>query len=156
MSQCTISSITTHGHIDHMGNLNLFRNAYHIAAFGMCKGNLHHIHNFQSGATFAVKDDVEVIPTPGHTSEDISHIVKNTQLGTIAVVGDLFHSKEDMEDTSMWRSGSKDPARQEANRLRILRLVDYIVPEHEEIFQTPRNRSMTLTVLELLFIVQGT
>lgn len=55
-SECCI---TNHGHIDHMGNLNLFPIAYHIAAFGMCIGNLHHIHNFQSGGTFAVNDDVE-------------------------------------------------------------------------------------------------
>lgn len=60
--------ITTHGHIDHMGNFNLFPNAYNITAFGMCIGNLHHVHNFQSEGTFAVNDDVEVIPTPGHTS----------------------------------------------------------------------------------------
>lgn len=48
--------------------MNLFPIAYHIAAFGMCIGNLHHIHTFQSGAIFPVIDDVEVIPTPGHTS----------------------------------------------------------------------------------------
>lgn len=72
--------ITTHGHIDHMGYLTLFPDAYHIAALGMSIENLHHIHNFQSKGNFAVNDDVEVIPTPGHTSEDISVIVKNTQL----------------------------------------------------------------------------
>uniref|UniRef100_A0A8W8LSG1 Metallo-beta-lactamase domain-containing protein n=1 Tax=Magallana gigas TaxID=29159 RepID=A0A8W8LSG1_MAGGI len=86
-----------------------------------------------------VNDDVEVIPTPGPTSEDIFVIVKNTQLGTIAVVGDLFHSEEDMEDSSLWRSRSQDPARQEANRHKILRLVDYVVPGHGKIFQTPRK-----------------
>ncbi|XP_065941932.1 metallo-beta-lactamase domain-containing protein 1-like [Magallana gigas] len=121
--------ITTHGHIDHIGNLDLFPIAYYIT----------HVHNFQSEGSFAVNDDVEVIPTPGHTSEDISVIVKNTQLGTIAVVGDLFHSEEDMEDSFLWRSRSQDPARQEANRHKILRLVDYVVPGHGKMFQTPRK-----------------
>eukprot|EP00105_Crassostrea_gigas_P042042 XP_019926190.1 PREDICTED: metallo-beta-lactamase domain-containing protein 1 [Crassostrea gigas] len=137
MSWCTISSAALPPMV--IGNLNLFPNAYHITASGMCIGNLHHVHNFQSEGTFAVNDDVEVIPTPGHTSEDISVIVKNTQLGTIAVVGDLFHSEEDMEDSSLWRSRSQDPARQEANRHKILRLVDYVVPGHGKLFQTPRK-----------------
>lgn len=86
-----------------------------------------------------VNDDVELIHTPGHTSEDISVIVKNTQFVTIAVVGDLFHSEEDMEDSSLWGSRSQDPARQEANRRKILHLVDYIVPGYGKMFQTPRK-----------------
>lgn len=86
-----------------------------------------------------MNDDVKGIPTLGHTSEDISVIVKNKQLGIIAIVGDLFHAEEDMEDSSMWRSRSQDLARQEANRHKILRLVDYVVPEHGKMFQTPRK-----------------
>lgn len=144
MSQCTISSAA----LPPMVILIIWEiltcfptpiSYHHITAFGMCIGNLHHVHNFQSEETFAVNDDVKGIPTLGHTSEDISVIVKNTQLGTIAVVGDLFHSEEDMEDSSLWRSRSQDPARQEANRHKILRLVDYVVPGHGKIFQTPRK-----------------
>ncbi|XP_065944359.1 metallo-beta-lactamase domain-containing protein 1 [Magallana gigas] len=94
--------ITTHGHIDHMGNLNLFPNAYIISSY----------HSFWHVGGYG---------------------------RFVHVVGDLFHSEKVMEDSSLWRSRSQDPARQEANRHKILRLVDYVVPEHGKMFQTPRK-----------------
>jgi glyoxylase-like metal-dependent hydrolase (beta-lactamase superfamily II) len=41
------------------------------------------------GIPYEIDDDVEVVPTPGHTGADISVIVSNTELGTVAVAGIL-------------------------------------------------------------------
>lgn len=66
-------------------------------------------------------DNVDVIPTPDHTIEDISLLLRNTQLGTVVVVGDLFHCEEDCEDPSLWRSRIQNTVRHEVNWQRILR-----------------------------------
>ena len=39
------------------------------------------------GIPYEIDDDVEVLPTPGHTSEDVSVLVKSTNLGTVVVAG---------------------------------------------------------------------
>ena len=40
--------IGTHGHSDHIGNLNLFPQATFIVSFDICKGNVYIDHDFKS------------------------------------------------------------------------------------------------------------
>jgi glyoxylase-like metal-dependent hydrolase (beta-lactamase superfamily II) len=131
--------ISTHSHVDHIGNLNIFQDAVHVTYEDICLGDIHHKHDFGSGEPFPVADDVDVIHTPGHTSDDISVLVKGTHLGTVAIVGDLFQSEDDQEDPTLWRSRSRDPDQQEANRRKILQMADYIIPGHGKMFKVPNR-----------------
>ncbi|XP_048747316.1 metallo-beta-lactamase domain-containing protein 1-like [Ostrea edulis] len=129
--------VCTHGHSDHVGNLNLFCNAVHILSYDICIGDQYQMHDFKMGIPYEIDDDVEVVPTPGHTGTDISVIVSNTDLGTVAVTGDLFECLEDLEEPSLWQDNSENPEIQEQQRIEVLRKADYIVPGHGKMFKVP-------------------
>lgn len=40
-------AVCTHGHSDHIGNLNLFTKAIHIVSYDLCEGDLYIQHDFQ-------------------------------------------------------------------------------------------------------------
>jgi glyoxylase-like metal-dependent hydrolase (beta-lactamase superfamily II) len=126
--------VCTHGHSDHTGNNNLFPNATLILSYDVCKDGLYTFHDFAHGDTYPVDEHTEIIPTPGHTTQDVSVIVKTKQ-GVIAIVGDLFECAEDLQDESLWRSFSEMPETQRANRERVVSLADFIVPGHGEMFR---------------------
>ena len=50
-------------------------------------------YQFQS-IPFEIDEDVEVIPTPGHVNEATSVVVKNTQMGTVAITGQWCRVKQ--------------------------------------------------------------
>lgn len=125
--------VCTHGHSDHTGNNNLFPNATLIVSYDVSNGDLYTFHDFAHGQPFKIDDEIEIIPTPGHTKQDISVILK-TLNGVYAVVGDLFESEDDIEQEELWRSFSEFPVEQENNRKKILQIADFIVPGHGDIF----------------------
>lgn len=130
--------VCTHGHLDHTGNNNLFANATFILSYDICKGDEYTFHDFTSERPYKIDDSVEVIPTPGHTNQDVSVIVRTRQ-ATVAIVGDLFERTEDVEDESLWRSFSEFPEDQEESRKIIIAQADYIVPGHGEMFLLGRQ-----------------
>lgn len=65
-------------------------------------------------------------PHSRKASSDISVIVKGTELGTVAIVSDLFQCQEDPE-VPTWRAGSRNPVHQEMSRNKVLQMADYIV-----------------------------
>ena len=132
--------ICTHGHSDHIGNINLFPNATVIVSHDVCKGDVYTIHNFASGKPYIIDEDIEVVPTPGHTGQDVSVIVR-TRDGIVAVVGDLFECEADLKDELIWRKFSSSPEIQETNRLKILETADYIVPGHGSMFPTGASQA---------------
>ncbi|XP_035233651.1 metallo-beta-lactamase domain-containing protein 1-like, partial [Stegodyphus dumicola] len=79
--------VCTHGHSDHIGNLNLFTSAQHIVGQSICHKDEYIYFAFEEGNPYKISENVEVIATPGHTLSDVSVIVKKTTLGTVAVVG---------------------------------------------------------------------
>ena len=131
--------ILTHGHLDHVGNNNLFPHATFLLDADLGRDGEYRIHNFAGGpfviASLLRGEPIQVIATPGHTDHDVSVIVR-TGSGTVAVVGDLFEYDGDWIDNA-WRAWSKDPATQQASRNRVLDLADYIVPGHGNIFPVP-------------------
>lgn len=129
--------VCTHGHSDHIGNNNLFLNAKHIVGFAVSYKNTYFVHPFDTGEPFVIDKDVTVIPTPGHTSSDVSVIVQTDDRGIIAIAGDLFEKEEDISDPSIWRyiAGSDDPEKQERNRNKLLLHADWIVPGHGPMFK---------------------
>ena len=129
--------ICTHGHGDHVGNNNLFKDATFIVSHDISKGDLYAFHDFRSGESYSIDEHIEVMPTPGHTSQDISVIVR-TKEGVIAITGDLFESEQDLVDEELWRASSELPVEQEKSRMKILATADFIVPGHGERFRVKR------------------
>lgn len=134
--------IGTHGHPDHIGNLNLFTSTKtrHIVGFSIYQGDNYNItHDWNAGLPYQITPNVTIYPTPGHTLSCITAVVENvTDLGSVAVAGDLFENEEDLTNESVWLSvGSEDPVKQRTNRSLILSKVNYIIPGHGAMFKVP-------------------
>ena len=97
-------------------------------------------HDFASGSPYLIDDEVQVIATPGHTSRDVSVVVK-TQSGVVVVAGDLFECADDRENEKLWRAFSERPEEQARSRQRILELADFIVPGHGDIFAVKKGET---------------
>ena len=82
---------------------------------------------------------LEVIPTPGHSSNDVSVIVENTRYGVVAITGDLFEKEEDLQQEALWEQYSENPELQNENREKILRKADFIVPGHGKMFRNTKK-----------------
>uniref|UniRef100_A0A1B6D001 Metallo-beta-lactamase domain-containing protein 1 n=1 Tax=Clastoptera arizonana TaxID=38151 RepID=A0A1B6D001_9HEMI len=128
--------VCTHGHSDHIGNNNLFLKAKHIVGFSINFHDNYFIHPFEKGEPYKIEDDIEVIPTPGHTLSHVSVIVKTKSLGIVAITGDLFEKEEDLTDSKLWLevAGSEDPTSQVKNRKKIIGIANYIIPGHGPMF----------------------
>lgn len=124
--QCVVC---THGHSDHVGNLNLFPCADLIVGTDLCKPDGHYLPTgLRCGASHPLHAGyLEVLPTPGHTGHDVSLLVRGTDLGDVLVAGDLF---EHNGDDGIWQLVSEDPTRQAESRARALGIADLIVPGH--------------------------
>ncbi len=131
--------VITHGHLDHVGNNNLFPHATFLLDTDVARDGKYLAHDFARGSFLIASGDggaaIEVIGTAGHTDHDLSVIVR-TANGIVAIVGDLFEYEGDWMDNA-WRAWSKDPATQQASRDNVLALADYIVPGHGNIFRVP-------------------
>ncbi|KAK2148966.1 hypothetical protein LSH36_473g02003 [Paralvinella palmiformis] len=80
------------------------------------------------------------MPTPGHTCNDVSVVVKNTQDGTVVIAGDVFECEADLRDDELWKSNSFNVSLQEVSRAKVLRLADVVVPGHGEKFTVDKHR----------------
>ncbi|XP_072038008.1 metallo-beta-lactamase domain-containing protein 1-like [Amphiura filiformis] len=132
--------VCTHGHSDHVGNLNLFLNARHIVGYDVCQGDLYTDHPFSEGISLWIDDVVEVKPTPGHTHSDVSLIVHNTKDGVTVIAGDLFECEEDLKNPSIWKDNSEAPDMQESNRSQVLTVANVIVPGHGKLFHVTKTK----------------
>lgn len=75
-----------------------------------------------------------MIKTPGHTPDDITVMVRNTdKYGSIAVSGDVFVAEEDMRFPLMWKPMAWSERTQETSRKRLICDADYIVPGHGKV-----------------------
>ena len=133
--------INTHGHLDHVGNNNLFPQATFILDSDLASNGEYRIHDFRTGTLDIPSNDggppVIVMLTPGHTDHDVSVIVR-TSNGTVAVVGDLFEYEGDWVDQG-WLAWSKDPDMQRTSRKAVQAVADYIVPGHGGMFKVVRG-----------------
>lgn len=134
--------VCSHGHSDHIGNLNLFLNANHFV--GTCKShkNIYYSVDFDN-EPYVIDENVEIVATPGHTSTCVSLIVRNTSLpnhAPVALAGDLFEREEDIFNENIWLgAGSENFKLQRKNRLKIAEMVDYIVPGHGPMFKVSQE-----------------
>ncbi len=123
--------VCTHGHIDHVGNLSLFSQATFIGGRDVAVGDRFSTIDL-AGGPLSIAEGVEVLATPGHTSEDISLLVHATAQGVVAIAGDVFESG-DLSDES-WRDYSRDARQQERSRRMLLEVAELIVPGHGAAF----------------------
>ncbi|XP_019733091.1 metallo-beta-lactamase domain-containing protein 1 [Hippocampus comes] len=128
--------VGTHGHSDHVGNLNLFPSAVVIVGYDLSRGDIYRPNKMAQGHAHVVDQHVCVVPSPGHSGQDVSVQVKGTSVGTILVAGDLFDCCAD-DDT--WRDLSLNPAAQETSRQQALRTADVIIPGHGLPFRVLRK-----------------
>jgi len=77
---------------------------------------------------------MKIIPTPGHTTDDVSLEVKGKDGQLIIVAGDLFESEADIDSPHQWMGNSFCPRQQALNRLSVLQRADVIIPGHGPIF----------------------
>lgn len=127
--------VCTHGHSDHVGNLNLFSDSTKlIVGHDISVGCIYESFDFSESNAYKLSSDIEVISTPGHTHSDVSVVVKNTDLGTIVIAGDLFECSEDRDDDTLWKANSEDPNLQLKSRDLVCTFADYIVPGHGPMF----------------------
>lgn len=123
--------------LDGKGNNNLFLNAKHIVGFCFSFKDQYYLHPFDQGIPYEIADGIKVIPTPGHTADDVSVVVESQELGTVVIAGDIFEREEDIDHPEIWRDegGSTNPELQERSRSEIIKIADYIVPGHGPMFK---------------------
>lgn len=128
--------VGTHGHSDHVGNLSLFPTALTIVGYDISEGDTYRPNKLAEGHAYFVDEHISVLPSPGHTGQDVSVQVKGTSVGTVLVAGDLF---ECCSDEDSWRDLSMNAAVQEVSRQEALRTADVIIPGHGLPFRVLRN-----------------
>ncbi|NXQ92640.1 MBLC1 protein, partial [Nyctibius grandis] len=130
--------VCTHGHSDHVGNLNLFPVATVVVGWDVSQGEGRYLpQGLARGQPYVLdQGHVEVVATPGHTGEHVSVVVRGTALGTAVVAGDLFEREEDEGE---WQEQSQDPVAQERSRRQVVAMADVIVPGHGPAFRVFRE-----------------
>lgn len=145
--------VCSHGHPDHIGNLNLFlkserhfvgvsnyiKDQYYSDCFtqrvDQSDGKLNYFHYSNE---FLLDRNCIIKSTPGHTGDDITLVMNNCEgYGKVALVGDLFECQQDIENENLWlNAGSMHPDTQRFHRRTIYESVDWIIPGHGNIFKT--------------------
>lgn len=130
--------VCTHGHSDHVGNINLFPKAKVMVGLDLSRGAGWYLpHPLTSGGRLELDPGLlEVMATPGHTRDHVSVVVRATAAGTVAVAGDAFESAG---DGAAWRALSQDPGAQRKSRGDLVALADVIVPGHGPPFRVVRD-----------------
>jgi len=124
--------INTHFHPDHTGCNYLFDKA-HFLTYGVAFWD--DVFD-RSKKLQKISANVKIIPTPGHSEESITVLVKKDKK-IIAIVGDLFWSEKDIkiglleEDCTNKKLFAK-------NRNKILKIADWIIPGHGKMFKAKK------------------
>ncbi|KRX96193.1 Metallo-beta-lactamase domain-containing protein 1, partial [Trichinella pseudospiralis] len=128
--------ICTHGHLDHVGNINLFPEAIIILENDILHGRSEYYSWPMELERYELTKNVNLMRTPGHTSHDISVVVENVpQKGRIIVAGDIFECELDLKQSDLWERSSFNKVLQKESRKRILSLADHIIPGHDGMFE---------------------
>lgn len=135
----------THGHSDHIGCNYLFLDAkVHIVGKSISNRCKYHSHSFEI-SDYRIDDGIRVTMTPGHTMDSVSVLVHNSNLGIVAICGDLFERVTDVTDENIWMdAGSEDRCLQREHRLRMAGLAQFIIPGHGPMFKVTEEIKCTL------------
>lgn len=130
--------LLTHSHTDHALLCGIFENARVLNPEEMYDGDNQIAHNNKIPGT-----DVEIIQTPGHSSEHCSLIVP-TEKGIYAVAGDVFwwtdNEKQivDIEKDDSAHPNEADMKKLIDSRKKILELADFVIPGHGKMFKVEK------------------
>merc|ERR1712179_111669 len=139
--------VCSHGHSDHIGNLNLFPNAIIYLGNDILNPNqAYDSHDFQKTDKLVIEkyetdkcdnstNTIYLLATPGHTDHCLSLVVENADRKTIVVAGDLFENELDLVNENLWRDNSRYPDLQQKSRQKVLEIADFIIPGHGKIFK---------------------
>ena len=134
----------THSHLDHYRNIGMFPKAKTLEYFGLW-GNDGSIVDYNK----KFSKDIEIIKTPGHNYDGLTLLVtvepsstpgvKESEhprgvSGQVAICGDVFW-KENYPKKDPYAS---DPIALEVSRKKVLKLANYVIPGHGEIFSTKK------------------
>jgi len=117
----------THSHLDHYRNIGMFPGAKTLEFYGIWDKNT--VFDWKEDFT----ENIKIIKTPGHSRTGISFLV-NTNIGKVAVVGDVFW-KENYPETDPYANDMKELKK---SRKLVLKLADFIVPGHADIFRVKK------------------
>jgi len=134
-------AIATHYHWDHVSNFHLFKNArlykcYSFSSYIDIKNNKTEPVDIKDG--FKIMDNVEIMLTPGHLEHHMSIVVK-TDKGIVVIAGDAIGRKDWVDLTKfpekryVW-----DEKKYNENRKKILKIADYIIPGHGDMFKVEK------------------
>jgi glyoxylase-like metal-dependent hydrolase (beta-lactamase superfamily II) len=123
--------VITHYHADHIGNNNLFQNATFVDGVETFKGNRFVFFEQK----YSIGRNVTVVRTPGHYSNDDCSVVVKTDEGTITVAGDLFWSGQKDLPPFIFEEKLLNKSRAE-----IVKISDFIIPGHGDIFKVSKKK----------------
>ena len=121
--------ILTHFHPDHTGCNYLFKKARFIIPGVSFWDDIFD----RAPKNQKLSENMKLIPTPGHTEDSATLLVK-TSIGIVACVGDLFWFKGDRK-TKLLEEDCFSKKLFYKNRQKILKLADYIIPGHGDMFK---------------------
>lgn len=125
--------INTHEHLDHIGNMNLFKNA---------KIYTHYLNKRIKTAVkiedfpFKIEDDIEIIETPGHSFDSISVILKWHH--KYVATGDCIPLKNNLIN---WIPPivNVDPVKAIQSMKKVVQIADIIIPGHDIPFKIDKR-----------------
>lgn len=130
----------THYHIDHILNIRMFPN--HIIYDGEIQWDKDNEILYQSNIPGT---DIQIIKTPGHSTEHTSLLVKTEDQGIVCIAADLFWWEDGKQksDTLEDLLNLKDPFATDEkalkeSRKKILDIADWIIPGHGKMFKNPK------------------
>lgn len=133
--------VLTHGHLDHVGNNNLFPQATFVLDSDVARNGEYWMHEFDRAPLLIEPTDgsppIRVIPTRGHTNHDLTVLV-DTPDGRVAIAGDLFEHDGDWVDNA-WHRYSSDQVVHQRSRDAVLAVADHIVPGHGPMFRVQKS-----------------
>jgi len=117
----------THSHIDHYRNIGMFPKAKTLEFYGLWDKNT--IEDWKEQFT----EDIRIIKTPGHDKTSITLLVK-TNKGVIAICGDVFWKENLPKEDEL----ADEPEKLKKSRKEIIKLADYIIPGHADIYKVKK------------------
>lgn len=122
----------SHYHPDHCTLMGIFENATVYDSIQWQRGPI----GGETGAKLP-DTDIEIIKTPGHSSEHASLLVSTTK-GKILVAADVFwwaEGEEQVVDITKPDAFASDQKTLQLSRSHALQLSDYIIPGHGKMFK---------------------
>jgi len=129
--------ISTHNHLDHNANINLFKNAkIYTKHATYSRGGIFHAYDNKIELidlidNYEITKDVKIILTPGHLETHLS-VVVNTSKGNIVICGGAIKKEKYIkkEKNKAWNLRE-----QEKSKKKILDIADYVILGHDKMYE---------------------